>query len=190
MSDRQAAHVLLPFAEELGANAGDLSLSASTINRQRRRHRQEKTTELEEMFAPDVPPILNWDGKPMPFLTNRMPIIISGEGVEKILAVPITDGKAELMTNTIHSVISDWAISDRIRALCFDTTATKTGSKGGVCVRLLQIFGRDLLHLACRHHVVQILLEAVFSTRIPEASQSPDITAFVRFRDFWQFVDE
>ena len=38
--------------------------------------------------------------------------------------------------------------------------------------------------------MLEILLEAVFSTLIPEASQRPDIAAFVRFREFWQFVDE
>ncbi|KAG0721222.1 hypothetical protein GWK47_006496 [Chionoecetes opilio] len=195
ISDRKAAHVLLPFAEELGANTRELSLSASTINRQRKRHRQEKAAELKEKFAPDVPLTLHWDGKLMPSLTNegvvdRLPILVSGEGVEKILAVPITDGKAEPTANTIHSVISEWAISDRIRALCFDTTATNTGSKGGVCVRLQQSLGRDLLHLACRHHMLEILLGTVFSALIPETSQSPDIAAFVRFREFWPYVEQ
>lgn len=37
---------------------------------------------------------------------------------------------------------------------------------------------------------LEILLEAVFSSGIPKASQSPNIAAFVRFREFWQFVDE
>ncbi|KAG0722687.1 hypothetical protein GWK47_005869 [Chionoecetes opilio] len=129
----------------------------------------------------------------MPSLTNegvvdRLPILVSGEGVEKILAVPITDGKAEPTANTIHSIISEWAISDRIRALCFDTTATR--SKGGVCVRLQQSLGRDLLHLACRHHMLEILLGTVFSALIPETSQSPDIAAFVRFREFWPYVEQ
>ncbi|KAG0724209.1 hypothetical protein GWK47_000472 [Chionoecetes opilio] len=195
ISDRKAAHVLLPFAEELGANTREWSLSASTINRQRKRHRQEKAAELKEKFAPDVPLTLHCDGKLMPSLTNegvmdRLPILVSGEGVEKILAVPITDGKAEPTANTIHSVISEWAISDRIRALCFDTTATNTGSKGGVCVRLQQSLGRDLLHLACRHHMLEILLGTVFSALIPETSQSPDIAAFVRFREFWPYVEQ
>ena len=195
ISDRQAAHVLVPFAEELGTNAEELALSPSTINRQRRRHRHEKAAELKEKFAPDVPLTLHWDGKMMPSLTNegnvdRLPILVSGEGVQKILAAPITDGRAEPTASTIHSVISEWAISDRIRALCFDTTATNTGSKGGVCLRLQQILGRDLLHLACRHHVLEILLAAVFSTLIPEASQSPDVATFVRFREFWPLVDQ
>ncbi|KAG0711005.1 hypothetical protein GWK47_021650 [Chionoecetes opilio] len=195
ISDRKAAHVLLPFAEELGANTRELSLSASTINWQRKRHRQEKAAELKEKFAPDVPLTLHWDGKKKSSLTNegvvdRLPILVSGEGVEKILAVPITDGKAEPTANTIHSVISEWAISDRIRALCFDTTATNTGSKGGVCVRLQHSLGRDLLHLACRHHMLEILLGTVFSALIPETSQSPDIAAFVRFQEFWPYVEQ
>lgn len=104
--------MLLPFVEELGANPEDLSLSASTISQQRRHHHQEKAAELKEKFAPDVPLTLHWDGKLIPSLTNegvvdRLPILISGEGVEKILVVPMTNGKAELMATTIHSAISE-----------------------------------------------------------------------------------
>lgn len=67
--------------------------------------------------------------------------------------------------------------------------ATNTGSKGGVYVQLQQILGYDLLHLGCRHHLLEILLEAVFLSHIPEASQSPDVAAFIHFREFWQFAD-
>ena len=116
----------------------------------------------------------------MPSLTNdgtvdRLPIIVSGEGVLKLLAAPITDGKAEPTANTISNVVKEWGLVERIAALCFDTTATNSGSKGGVCLRLQQIFGHDILHLACRHHVLEILLEAVFSKLIPEVSRGPEI---------------
>ncbi|KAG0728146.1 hypothetical protein GWK47_033095 [Chionoecetes opilio] len=63
------------------------------------------------------------------------------------------------------------------------------GSKGGVCVRLQQSLGRDLLHLACRHHMLEILLGTVFSPS-SQTSQSPDIAAFVRFREFWPYVEQ
>lgn len=133
MSDHQAAYVLLPFVEELGVNPEDLPSSESTIHRQRRRHHQEKAAEPKEKFAPDIPLTLHWNGKLMPSFTNkgvveRLLILVSGEGV-KILSLPITYGKAEIMTTIIHPVISEWGISDRILMLCFQTMAMNTGSK-------------------------------------------------------------
>lgn len=85
----------------------------------------------------------------MPGLTNgevvdRLLILVPGDGVLKLLAAPVTDGKAEPTATTIMEVINEWNLQDRIAALCFDTTAINSGSKGGVCLRLPQILGRDL----------------------------------------------
>ena len=194
ISIRGAMQVLVPFASELGANVDELSLSTTTIHRHRRLHREERAIEIKESFSPAVPLTLHWDGKLMPALTDgktedRLSVLVSGEGVSKLLAVPVTDGKAEPTATTIMDVLNEWNLTDRIAALSFDTTATNTGAKGGVCVRLQQILGRDLLHLACRHHVLELLLEAVFSALVPEVSRSPDITIFQQFKEFWPFVD-
>ena len=190
ISNRGAMAVLVPFASVLGSNAEELSLSTSTIHRHRRQHRVEKANEIKQSFSPKVPLTVHWDGKLMPALTadkveDRLPVLVSGEGVSKLLAVPVTDGKAEPTAATIMEVVNEWNLQDRVAALCFDTTATNTGSKGGVCLRLQQILGRDLLNLACRHHVLELVLEAVFSALVPEVSRSPDITIFQQFKDFW-----
>jgi hypothetical protein len=193
ISSRGAMSVLVPFASALGSNVEELSVSASTIHRHRSKHREEKAAEIKESFSPTVPLTVHWDGKLMPGLTNgevvdRLPILVSGEGVLKLLAAPVTDGKAEPTATTIMEVINEWNLQDRIAALCFDTTATNSGSKGGVCLRLQQILGRDLLHLACRHHILELLLGAVFSALVPEVSRSPDITIFQQFKEFWPSV--
>ncbi|KAG0716874.1 hypothetical protein GWK47_008614 [Chionoecetes opilio] len=73
--------------------------------------------ELKEKFAPMSPLTLTtgWKTNRHPSqkkaLWTRIPILVSGEGVEKILAVPIKTAKRGLRANTIHSVISEWAIS-------------------------------------------------------------------------------
>ena len=69
---------------------------------------------------------------------DRLPILVSGGGVCKLLAASVTDGKAKPRTTTIMKVINEWNLQDRIAALCFDTTATNTGPKSGVCLRLQQ----------------------------------------------------
>lgn len=45
-------------------------------------------------------------------------------------------------------------------AMCFDTTGTYTGPDNGACVLLERKLGRDLLHLACRHHVAELIPRA------------------------------
>lgn len=62
--------------------------------------------------------------------------------------------------------------------------------KGGVCLRLKQVLGRDLFNLACRHYVLELLLEAIFSALVPEVSRSPDVTIFQQFKEFWPFLDK
>ena len=43
---------------------------------------------------------------------------------------------------------------------------------------------RNVLHLACRHHIHEILLEKAFSTTMGPSS-APEILLFKRFKTFW-----
>jgi len=77
-------------------------------------------------------------------------------------------------------------IPNRIKGLCFDTTASNTGVIGGVCLQ--SELSRELLNLTCRHHVLEIVLEKVFS--LNDASRSPSIEIFGQFRDYWPRVNQ
>src|SRR5688572_18931558 len=72
--------------------------------------------------------------------------------------------------------------------MCFDTTASNTGCKGGVCIMLEAELGKDFLNLACRHHVSEIVLEKVFS--LHDSARSPKLELFSHFRDFWPQIDQ
>ena len=63
------------------------------------------------------------------------------------------------MAQTITQGIDDWGLRDRIEVLCFDTTASNTGTKGGDGIQLETEIGQQLLNLACRHHISEIVLE-------------------------------
>ena len=100
-----------------------LAIAPSALRRQRCKHREEKAAEIREFFSPTIPLTLHWDGKLMPSLTNdgtvdRLPIIVSGEGVLKLLAAPITDGKAEPTANTISNS-GNTLVSYRVRIVRF-----------------------------------------------------------------------
>ena len=56
------------------------------------------------------------------------------------------------------------------------------GAIGGVCIRLQSEIGQDLINLASRHHVPEIVLEKVFSLRDDE-SRSLNMEIFGHFRD-------
>ena len=196
ISDRQAAQVLIPFAVELGHDVNELALSRASIGRRRKANRTEQAAELKEAFAPSVPLTIHWDGKLMPDLTgrdkvDRLPVLVSGDGQQKILAVQkLGDRKAEGTAAVILDAPEDWKVKDRIVAMCFDTTAVNTGAKSGVCLRLEMSLGRQLIYLACRHHMMEIVLEHVFSALLTEQSRSPDITLFLNFRDMWPMIDQ
>ena len=156
----------------------------------------EIAAEIKESFAPEVPLTLHWDGKLMPDLTgrklvDRLPIVVSGEGSEKILSVPkLPDEKAENTAAVINDVLTDWRLKNRICALSFDTTVVNTGAKSGVCVRMERCLGKQLIYLPCRHHIHEILLGAVFSFLMPDRSRGHDITLFVNFRETWPQIDQ
>ena len=73
--------------------------------------------------------------------------------------------------------------------MCFDTTASNTGRKNGACVSLEHKLDKDMLWLACRHHILEIVLESVVSTSLP-ASSGPNIQIFKRFKVNWDKLNK
>ena len=66
--------------------------------------------------------------------------------------------------------------------MTFDTTASNTGHVTAACVSIQKRLGRALLWSACRHHIGEVMLSHVFEDLHIEASKSPDVTLFSRFR--------
>ena len=120
---------------------------------------------------------------------DRLLIIVSDKDVTKLLAIPkLKSGIAAVMSNACFAEIRSWGLEDRIMAMCFDTTASNTGCKGGVCFKLEAELRKDLLNLACRHHVSEIVLEKVFS--LHDSARSPKLELFSHFRDFWPQIHQ
>lgn len=64
-----------------------------------------------------------------------------------------------------------------------------TGDFSGTCVLLEQKLGRSLLSLACRHHIFETLIGAVFSLKIGP-SRGPLVPLFARFQKSWKDIDK
>jgi len=92
-----------------------------------------------------------------------MPILVSTMGEKKLLDIPkIAAGTGHAVVHAVHSDIQEWELDNLVHAMCFDTTSSNTGQLSGACVMLEQLLGRPLLHLGCRHHVLELVLAAAF----------------------------
>ena len=93
------------------------------------------------------------------------------------------------MATSVCDAIKDWRVTDNIASLCFDTTSSNTGLKKGACTLIEQKLGRPLLHLACRYHIMEILLECMFSKCFGPSS-GPEIKLFQRFKTEWEYINQ
>lgn len=195
-SDRKATYIISGVAKDLGLNAGNLAINRSSIRRARIKHRQELALEIRRNFSPDVPLAVHWDGKLLLDLTgnqkvDRLPIVVAGAGVQKLLSVPkLESGTGERQATAVHECLLEWNLEESVKALVFDTTASNTGKKKGACTLLQQKLGRNVLHIACRHHISEIILEHAFSACMSSNTSGPEIALFLRFRNEFNRINQ
>ena len=82
-----------------------------------------------------------------------------------------------------------WQLEGDIIGMCFDTTASNTGGDKGTCKLLQDHLGRNLLYFACRHHVHEVIIGAVFKALFGP-STGPNILLFERFKGVWSSIDQ
>jgi hypothetical protein len=100
----------------------------------------------------------------------------------------MTDGTGEAQAEAVFSLTEKWDLVDRVRSMFFDTTPSNTGHANGACVLLQQKLQKNLISLACRHHVLE-LIEKVFNT-LMEAPRGPEVKIFQRFAAAWNSIDK
>lgn len=219
---RQATYILTAATEALGIDVNEVNLSRSTVQRARVDIRKDVATQLKSKLKVANILVLHWDGKLLPDneksgKIERLPIIITGLNTEQLLAVPkLSSGTGKNCADAIIAEINNWGISDRVKALCFDTTSSNTGqliasscfipSKlknfpkqcflnlwigrlNGTCAILEKELGRDFLYLACRHHVLELVLRSVVETYW-KVTSGPNMAIFQRFQKKWDEIDK
>ncbi|XP_074113966.1 uncharacterized protein LOC141537025 [Cotesia typhae] len=88
----------------------------------------------------------------------------------------MNSGTADNQTSAILSTLSEWGITNYVKAMCFDTTAVNTGIHNGTCKAIEKTLGRELIWLPCRHHIFEIILRSAFEVYWP-VSSGPNSTA-------------
>ena len=65
--------------------------------------------------------------------------------------------------------------------MCFDTTSSNTGHRAGACILLEQKLERDLLYLACWHHIMELIQSC--------DGGWPAVPLFKRFQTGWDSIN-
>ena len=194
MSNRQAVHVLSATAQSLGHDPSALVMNRESFRKERIKFRQLSAAEIKAAFSPDVPLTVHWDGKIVPAADgasreDRLPVLVSGDGVAKLLAVPkLPNGTGHAAATAVVEALKDWEVADQVVALCFDTTSSNTGMASGACTLIEQHLGREVLHLACRHHIFELVAEKAYVECMGPTS-GPDVPLFKRLKSVWASID-
>ncbi|XP_015120045.1 uncharacterized protein LOC107043191 [Diachasma alloeum] len=188
-----AARVLAATLMTVGITLEEVHLSSETLHRNRQKQREVLDHKIEDNFKNRLSHILtvHWDGKQLSAPENkfekvdRLPVLVSGYGWNQLLGVPrLERGTGELQAKAVHHCLKEWDVVDNVCAMVFDITASNTGSVNGACILLEELLERDLLYLACRHHVYELVLKTAFESSMGGTS-GPDVLTFKRFQVYW-----
>lgn len=187
-SNRNGLLLMSAFSATLDRKVSDVTVSKETIRRTRQKHRTDTALRLKSSFCPKVPLTVYWDTKIFKAYKSteaedRLAVVVSGQGISKMLGVVIIKQSTGLsQSNGVYDLIKEWNLDD-IMSMAFDTTASNTGNKVGACTLLEKKFQRKLLHLACRHHILELILTATFGLLLEPVVSGPNIKLFERFRN-------
>ena len=77
----------------------------------------------------------------------------------------------------------------QLLAMCDNTTSSNTGRLNGTCINIEQSRNKQLLFFAFRHHMLELIIEAVF-TACMGTSSGPDVPLFKRLQKHWELIDK
>ncbi|XP_062551636.1 uncharacterized protein LOC134216869 isoform X1 [Armigeres subalbatus] len=194
LSDRNAMYVISAVLTSAGLNLDDFTVSRQTISRARAEYREEIAQNIQSNFDLNGPLVVHWDEKLLQDLTGtdkveRLPVLVSSGANVQLLGVPkLSSGTGERQANEVCKLMNAWELSDRICAMGFDTTAANTGIEKSACTLIEKWIGRDLLWLACRHHIAEVLMTAAWEKLFP--SKGPSSSIFIKFKSAWLTMDQ
>ena len=196
LPDRGVVFVAGAVARALGHDVSEITLSRSSVRRSRIEGRKKAAAAEERECSLMGPLLLHWDGKLLPDVdgskttVDRIAIIVTGNGQEKLLEIPkIATGTGESQAKACVDAVAKWNLCSHVKGLVFDTTASNTGLHKGACTRIEEALGVELVWIACRHHVMEVVLSNVF-TSLFGATDGPSTALFKRFQKSWPSINK
>ncbi|XP_029708295.2 uncharacterized protein LOC109401706 [Aedes albopictus] len=196
VTDTAASAILTATAVGLGLNTNSVASSRSSLYRRRTKARVEQMENAQKEFSPSEAVVIHIDTKRMKKgvgleSEERLAVTTSGFGTEQIVGVPvIPTGTGKDIAQAVVKLLEEKGIENSIKGICYDTTAANSGIQNGSVVLLEKLIGRSLLRLPCRHHILELILEAVFTKVFSEKSSGPEITIFKRFQKEWPGINK
>ena len=120
-------------------------------------------------------------------LVDRLPVLLSSfsDEMTKLLGVPaLNSGTGHAAADAVYAELKSWNCESKIVAMCFDIMASNTGKFAGARELLEELIGHNLLRVACRHHMLVVLLSDVFTVCFGP-STGPEVLIFKEFREKW-----
>ena len=88
------------------------------------------------------------------------------------------NGTAEQGVSAVIKSLEDWKINKKqIIGCVFDTTNTNSGWRSGIVVRLEEYLDNRIIHVYCRHHVFERMVNDVVSICLGP-STSPEESSY------------
>ena len=196
ISSRGAARVLAPAVAAMGGNIMNTTFSHRTIARERTKMRSTEAEKIKSSFQPPKRGLVHYDGKMIwesgVGFGDHIAIVYSGDSPDcpKLLSARlIEDGKGINQANEVVSILKEWGLEKCTVGMCFDTTSSNTGWRKGACVLIEKSLNKPLLWLACRHHILELILRCVWETLFGE-EMAPHYKDFENFAGLWDTVDK
>lgn len=101
----------------------------------------------------------------------------------------VPEGTGLGFANEIFDVLNEWSLVAKTKALCFDTCSVNTGINNGACKHLKELIGRPILELACRHHILELILSHLIKKFIEPNQVGPVNSFFKKLVDNWDKLD-
>lgn len=93
---------------------------------------------------------------------DSLPILAPEQGDDQLLAVfKVRHGTEEECASFV----------DKIKCLCFGTTVINTGFRSRDYILLEQTLEKVVLWLACRHYIIEVILESVVLQTLSRSSE-------------------
>ena len=108
------------------------------------------------------------------------------EAGSKLLGTPrLVNGKGITCAYAVVEAVEGKNVKAFITMVSFDTTGANSGKDEGAIVYIQLLLEKPLLWLACRHHMIELIMKHVFEALDFEPSTSPEIKLFSRFREVY-----
>ncbi|KAK3929815.1 50S ribosomal protein L7Ae [Frankliniella fusca] len=194
LSTRNALHVFKATVESHTIPAAKLSYGS--VYRAKRTHTHNLAAAVKSNYKAVGVLVVHWDGKLLKNTATdekqeRLAILVSSGDTEQLLGVPtISRSSGEAQASAVVEALSEWGLADDIYGGCFDTTSSNSGHLGGACVLIEKKLDRKMLHLACRHHIFELTLEAAFSAAMGTSKNPEILPLFGKFSNAWPEINK